>query len=313
MIRNICLLFVLSISLYGRSYEEIINTKVLNVAMRQNSMTYSLNDGKIVPGFNYALAKEFCKFMGVKLKIVHVKMFRDYWFRNGAIVFKSKSPVLPDIFDKADITIDIISKNKEREKYVSMIPYIENKTILFSNKDSNIKNVKDLIGKQVLLFEGMQSQYLLENILKKENIRFKTFSSKYDEKNKKMLFDKNDKKLDESINFVLINRKEKLPFLYVYLSVYQKDVDASLTDAFSLFQKLYKYEYLKDDLIPSFTLDQKNGYLSATMPKNSKKLQERFRSFVKISEKNGFLNKLMMKHLNIDLKTYKKILEYHEN
>ncbi len=79
--------------------------------MRQNSMTYSIDKDKIIPGFDYALALEFSKFLDTKLEIVPVHMFRDYWFRDGKLIFKSPPPVTPpDIFDKADMTLDIISK-----------------------------------------------------------------------------------------------------------------------------------------------------------------------------------------------------------
>lgn len=313
MLRKLFLLLLFCISLYARNFNDIKNSNVLKVAMRQNAMTYSMQNNKIIPGFDYALALEFSKFLGVKLELVHVNMFKDYWLKNNEFIFNMKAPVTPDIFQKADMTLDITSTNEKRKKYINMVPYIENKTIIFSNENLDVTNVEDLIGKRVFLFEGMQSEFLLKNILKKKNIPYDISYCTYDEKKKKIVYDKNFNLLKNSVNLVVMNVKAKMPFLYIYLAVYQKDVDASSTDAFSLFQKLHVYEYLKEDLSPSFTLEKKMGYLSATMPKHSEKLKQEFAKFISKSKKNGLLNELMLKHLNVDLQTYKKILEYHED
>jgi len=313
MLQKLFFLLLFCVSLYSRSFYEIKNSKILKIAMRQNAMTYYLEQDKIISGFNYALAIEFSKFLGVKLELVHVNMFKDYWLKDNEFIFNMEPPVTPDIFKQADMVLDITSVNEKRKKYINMVPYIENKTIIFSNKNLNIKNVKDLVGKKVFLFEGMQSEYLLKNILKNKNIKHKILKSTYDVKNKEIVYYENFDFKEDAVNLVVMDIKAKMPFLYIYLAVYEKDVDATSTDAFSLFQKLHMYEYLKEDLTPSFTLEKEMGYLSATMPKHSDKLKEQFSKFIDKSKKDGLLNSLMLKYLNVDLDTYIKILEYHEN
>mgnify|MGYP001774362363 CR=1 FL=1 len=132
------------------------------------------------------------------------------------------------------------------------------------------------------------------------------------EQNKFTVPDKSD--IDKnSVNLMLINRKDSMPFLSVYLAVYQNDADASSADSFSLFQKLQRYSYLKEDLSPAFSVEKKMGYLSGTMPKYSKKLEKAFTQFLKKMKANGIFNSLMLKHLSVDLKTYNQIVEHNEN
>ena len=313
MLKTIFLLLLFFVSLYSRTLEDIKSSKVLKVAMRQNDMTYSLQDDKIVANFDYALALEFGKYLGVKIELVHVDSFKRYWLKDGDFIFKQPAPSTPDIFKKVDMTLDIISVNKKRMKHVNMIPYIQNKSILFTNKNKKIKKIEDLIGKRILLFDGMQSQIILEEELKKRKIPKNIFYVNFDKKTNGFT-NLADAKIDEnSVNIFLINRKTKMPFLSVYFSVYKGNVDAASGDTFALFQKLQKYTYLKGDLYPAFSLEKDMGYLSSTMSKKSIKLKDEFTRFIEESKKNGTLDSLMLKHLSIDLKSYNKIVENSEN
>ena len=139
--KSLFLFALLCVSLYARTLEDIKSSKVLKVAMRKNDMTYSLQNDKIVANFNYALAEEFGKYLGVKIELVHVDSFKRYWLKDGDFIFKQPAPSTPDIFKKADMTLDIISVNKIRMKHVNMIPYIQNKSILFTNKNRKMKKI----------------------------------------------------------------------------------------------------------------------------------------------------------------------------
>jgi len=270
-------------------------------------------NGKIIPNFDYALALKFAKYLGVKIEIVKVDSFKDFWLKDGEFIFKLPAPATPDIFKKADMTFDVISINEARKKHLIMVPYVKNKTIIFTNKNRQIEEIEDLIGKKVLLFEGMQSEIALKKMLKEKNIPIKTFSTSFiKEQNKFTVPDESD--IDKnSVNFMLINRKSSMPFLSVYLAVYQNDAGASSADSFSLFQKLQRYSYLKEDLSPAFSVEKEMGYLSGTMPKNSIKLEKEFTQFLKKVKENGFFDFLMLKYLSVDLKTYNQIVEHNEN
>lgn len=313
MFRTILLIILFCISLFSRTFDEIKSSKVLKVAMRENDMTYTMVNGKIVPNFDYALALKFAKYLGVKIEIVKVDSFKDFWLKDGEFIFKLPAPATPDIFKKADMTFDVISINEARKKHLIMVPYVKNKTIIFTNKNRQIEEIEDLIGKKVLLFEGMQSEIALKKMLKEKNIPIKTFSTSFiKEQNKFTVPDESD--IDKnSVNFMLINRKSSMPFLSVYLAVYQNDAGASSADSFSLFQKLQRYSYLKEDLSPAFSVEKEMGYLSGTMPKNSIKLEKEFTQFLKEVKANGVFNFLMLKYLSVDLKTYNQIVEHNEN
>jgi membrane-bound lytic murein transglycosylase MltF len=300
-------------SLYARSFEEIKNSKVLKVAMRQNGMTYSLQDNKIIANFDYALALEFGKYLGVNIEIVKVDSFKDYWLKDGEFIFKQDAPSTPDLFKKADMTLDIISVNESRLKHINMVPYIQNRSIIFTNKNKKIQKVEGLVGKRILLFDGMQSQLMLKKELEKRDIPTKVSYVSFDKETKNFTGLK-DAKIDKnSVNIFLINKNTKMPFLSVYFAVFQGDVDASSADTFSLFQKLQKYTYLKGDLYPAFSLEKDMGYLSGTMPKGSIKLRDEFKKFIGISKQNGTFNALMLKYLSIDLNSYNRIVQNSEN
>jgi membrane-bound lytic murein transglycosylase MltF len=182
MLKTIFLLLLFFVSLYSRTLEDIKSSKVLKVAMRQNDMTYSLQDDKIVANFDYALALEFGKYLGVKIELVHVDSFKSFWLKDGNFIFKLPAPSTPDIFKKADMTLDIISINKTRLKHINMVPYIQNKSIVFTNKNRKMKKIEDLVGKKILLFDGMQSQIILKKELEKRKIPMKIFYVSFDKK-----------------------------------------------------------------------------------------------------------------------------------
>jgi len=69
MLRTIFLIILFCISLFSRTFDEIKDSKVLKVAMRENGMTYDLVADKIIPNFDYALALQFAKYLGVKIEI----------------------------------------------------------------------------------------------------------------------------------------------------------------------------------------------------------------------------------------------------
>lgn len=311
--RIIVLLLLFYMSLFARTYDEIVSSNVLKIAMRSNNLTYHIEDQKVVSGFMYDLAKEFSKFLGVRLEIVHVENFKDFWLKDDKYIFALNPPATPDIYKKADCSLDLISINDRRKKYVDMIPFMKNKTMIFSHKNADIKNFQDLIGKKFLMFKGMQSEYILKSRLKSIGIKYKVFECQYSEKLKQLVFCEDFNPCKDGVNILLIDPKKQIPFLYFYIAIYQEEVDASLTDAFSLFEKLYRYEYLKDDLYPSFALDKEMGYLSGVFAKDTPVLKDKFEQFVKEVYKNGFMDSLMIKYLNINLKTYDEILEYYEN
>jgi ABC-type amino acid transport substrate-binding protein len=272
-----------------------------------------MQDDKIVANFDYALALEFGKYLGVKIELIHVDSFKTFWLKDGQFIFNHTAPLTPDIFKKADMTLDIISVNKKRMKHVNMIPYIQNKTILFTNKNKKMKRVEDLVGKKILLFDGMQSQAILEEELKKRKIPITVFHVNFDKNTNSFTNMKNAKIDEKSVNIFLINRKTKMPFLSVYFAVFKGDVDAGSGDTFALFQKLQKYTYLKGDLYPAFSLEKNMGYLSGTMPKSSIELKDEFAKFIEKSKVDGTLNALMLKYLSIDLKLYNSIVKNSEN
>jgi len=313
MFKSLLLFLLFFVSLYARTIDDIKNSKVLKVAMRENDMTYSMKDDKIVPNFDYALAQEFTKYLGVKLELVPVDSFKTFWLKDGEFIFKHSEPSTPDIFKKADMTLDIISVNERRLKHIHMVPYIQNKSIIFTNKNKKMKKIEDLIGKKIILFDGMQSQIILKEELKERKISTKIFYVTYDNKTNNFTNIKNSKIDKKSVNIFLIDRKTKMPFLSVYFTVFKGDVDAGSGDTFSLFQKLQKYTYLKGDLYPAFSLEKNMGYLSGTMPKNSTELRDEFAKFIEESKENGTLNALMLKFLSIDLKSYNSIVQNSEN
>lgn len=307
------LFLLLCLSLYGGTYEQIIETKTLKIAMREIPVNYIKDGDKIVAGFNYELASEFAKYLGVKLEIVKVNKFKDFWTKDGKVILKMKPPATPDIFKKVDMTLDITSKNAKRDKYIEMIPYIKNKAVLFSHKDVNIKEFKDLIGKKIYLHEHMQSYRLVIELAQKHNIPYKIDKCEYDKKEGKLVFINDFKLAKDKINIVLKDKESKTPDLFGYLIVYRKFVDSASTDSLTLFLKLSEYGYLKNELEPSFPIEKNMGYLSATMPKEAVKLKKKFNEFVTSIEKNGFLDTLVHKHLKIGLNQYNHLLGYNEN
>lgn len=313
MIKTIFLFLLFFSSLYSRTLDDIKSSKVLKVAMRQNSMTYSVQNNKIIPNFDYALALEFAKYLNVKVELLRVDSFKDFWLKDGEFIFKMTPPATPDVFNKADMTLDVISVNKKREQYLTMVPYVQNKTIIFTHKEKSINKIEDLIGKKVLLFDGMQSEILLRKTLEKKNIPIKIFHTTFNKKENRFKLPIESKIDKNSVNFMLIDRTTKMPFLSVYLAVYQGDADISSADSFSLFQKLQKYSYLKGDIFPAFSIDEEMGYLSATMPKRNEALAQEFSKFLKKIKTDGTFDSLMLKYLSIDLKFYNQIVEHNAN
>lgn len=308
---RVLLLVLISLSLYAGSYEKIVETKVLKIAMRKIPINYLVENEKIVVGFNYELAQEFAKYLHVKLSIVNVKSFRSYWTKDDKVIFKMKAPVTPDVFNSADMSLDITYKNKKREKYIDMVSYMGNKNIVFTNNNMNIKNINDLVGKTFLTGWSVQSFTSIKDLLEKNKIDYKVHLCVYDKKSNYLIYDEPLKLEKEKVNLLILKKGNIFPNLFNYLVVNDGRIDTTPASSFTHFQKLIKYGFLRDKIITAFPLDKDMKYLAATFAKNSPKLRDKFAEFIKKSEKNGLLNSLMLKHLGVSLENYNKLLEYH--
>ena len=139
----------------ANQWEKINANKRIRIVMRNNMSSYFIWKGEL-HGFNYELAKDFAKTVGVRYQI---------------IVAPDNEAMLQYIVDdKADIALGFITPNQKRKEMGLgfSIPYHYASEVVVSRVENNsIKTIPDLAGKSVHIRPSSSYWHTLEMLKQK--------------------------------------------------------------------------------------------------------------------------------------------------
>ncbi len=306
----VLVILIRSSVLYARDLPEILDSGYITVGTRDISIAVYNSKNKDLPGFCYEIANSFASDLGVSMKLYVVDKFGDYWMKDGR--FLTKSPVqivTPDIYKKVDMVADIITVTEKRKKLVNMVPFIENTELFFTRKDINIKNYEDFRGHKVFVIESMVFYPLLKKVLEERDIPYVINYVKLDEDGKKLLYIGKKKPVkDDEVEILLFPVNTPVFAFMNYYEVIFGNADVSIQDTFSFFLHYFEISAFTNNLKPLFPMQDKIGYLSFCIPRESPKLTERFEAFMKDYRNSYAFSSLVKKYMGLSYEEYKKIL-----
>ena len=135
------LLFGITTPVCANTLEQVMQQKVLRVAIDLNAPPYGMkNETMKEVGSDVETANLLAQGMGVKLEIVPTTQ-------------ANRIPFL--LTNKADIVISSLSITPERAKVIDFsVPYAVIQSVIGAPKDAPIKDMKDLVGKTVVTARG---------------------------------------------------------------------------------------------------------------------------------------------------------------
>ena len=108
----------------ARSWQEIKESGVLKIAIRDMSSLGYNSKSKEYPGFLYEMALAFAKQNSLKLEVHTVDSFSDFWKKNGVVLLKTQRDETPDIYNKVDLVPEAFTVNTKRKKLVHINKYL---------------------------------------------------------------------------------------------------------------------------------------------------------------------------------------------
>ncbi|ETF02123.1 amino acid ABC transporter [Advenella kashmirensis W13003] len=135
------LLFGITTPVCANTLEQVMQQKVLRVAIDLNAPPYGMkNETMKEVGSDVETANLLAQGLGVKLEIVPTTQ-------------ANRIPFL--LTNKADIVISSLSITPERAKVIDFsVPYAVIQSVIGAPKDAPIKDMKDLVGKTVVTARG---------------------------------------------------------------------------------------------------------------------------------------------------------------
>ncbi|MBN2891470.1 MAG: transporter substrate-binding domain-containing protein [Bacteroidales bacterium] len=146
-----------------RSYDDIIASGKLIVALRERELVYSRTGSK---QFSHQLAESLANFLHLELEIRIAPSLSAYFEADDGVIYKDSS-YSPAYFDDVDVACDLLAPVPWRMSKVDIIGYIPNATIVVGNKDQKITTVADLKKLKGVTAEGSSyEQALINNDIK---------------------------------------------------------------------------------------------------------------------------------------------------
>ncbi|MBN2664854.1 MAG: transporter substrate-binding domain-containing protein, partial [Bacteroidales bacterium] len=146
----------------ARSYDDIVNSGKLVVALREREMIYQANGAK---QFSHYLAEALANFLNLELEIKIVPSISDYFTASDGLIYQDSS-YSPDFFNDVDVACDLLAPVPWRMSKVDIIGYMPNALVVVGNKNLKITTVADLKKLKGVTAQG--SSY--ENALLSNNI-----------------------------------------------------------------------------------------------------------------------------------------------
>jgi len=153
----------------SRSYDDILSSGKLVIALREREMIYKANGTK---QFSHFLAEELAKFLNLELELKYVSSVSDYFTADDGIIYKDSS-YTPQFFDDIDVACDLFASVPWRMSKVDVIGYMPYALVVVGNKDLKITTIADLKKYKGVTAKGTS----YENALLSNNITNYSYAS----------------------------------------------------------------------------------------------------------------------------------------
>lgn len=145
----------------------------VRIALQNNVVGYN-PDAEVQTGYNYLLAEDFAKVIGVDLEMVIIDQFTRFFWKDGETPEQVKTNsdyfYVPDLFNEVDIYADNLTHLPWRGQILNQIEGVPVSTVIVQKKGSQIENMKDLEGMMVALNRDTSYEVVLNDIIKEYGI-----------------------------------------------------------------------------------------------------------------------------------------------
>jgi ABC-type amino acid transport substrate-binding protein len=293
-------------SLNGRDWDEIKASGVLKVGMRDLSSLAYDSGNKVYPGFLYEMVSAFAKAHDLKMELIIVDSFSAYWMHNGEVLTQTQRIEVPEIYNTIDVAAEAFTVTKQRQKLIHMSPYIENMELFFGNNQTPLKGYEDLIGKRILLYEGMSFYPVFINELQKRKIPFERIYIRPKDDTIEPITSHEDR-LDK-VNLYLFPADEKVDGKLIYHYIAKGLLDGSVNDSLGVIFRLFSNSYYSQNLRPYFPLSLAKTELAWGSSPNSPKLNDAIDEFIAQYKASGTFSKQLKRYTGMDLAEYEALL-----
>ncbi len=303
------ILLNLTLFIWSADLTEIQSRGYITAGIRKISTAIYLGEEYTNKGFCHDIVKAFADNLDVDLDLRIVKNFTDYWKKDGVIVFKTNSTDTPDIYKEIDLAADIITLTDQREKFVNMVPFIENTEIFVGRKDLEMHSYDDLRGLRLFTLESIGFYQLIKDELNKRDIPFVVNKVSLNEKTGDMNYlpGKGEVPLN-GVEILIIPKDAKHIQLSSYHQILLGHADITIQDSFSFFLHYSSSDTIKDGLKSMFPVNGKIGSLAFCTSYNTVHLNKKLAEFMKQYRKSDRFNKLFITYLGITYQDYQVLL-----
>lgn len=294
------------VSLNARDLDEIKASGVLKVGMRgYSSLSYD-SSNKVYPGFLYEMAYAFAKSQGLKMELTVVKSFAAYWEKDGEVLTQTNRIEIPDIYEQIDIAAEVFTVTPQRQKLIHMSPYIENMELFFGNNKMPLNGYGDLLGKRILLYEGMSFYPTFVKELEKRQIPYERIYIRPSGDTVEPLTAHKDH--PAKVNLYLFPADEKVDGKLIYHYIAKGFLDGSINDSLGIIFRLFSNSYYSKNLRPYFPLNTKKTLLAWGSNPKSLKLNSEIEAFIKEYKASGDFSRQLERYTGMSLEEYEKLL-----
>ncbi len=142
-----------------RSYDDIVSSGKLIVALRNREMIYKENGKK---QFSQNLAEALANYMQLELEIKIVPNLSDYFTASDGKIHKD-SAYTPEFFKNVDVACDLLAPVPWRLSKLDIIGYMPNAIVVVGNKNRKISTVADLKKLRGVTAKGSSYEQALIN------------------------------------------------------------------------------------------------------------------------------------------------------
>ncbi|MGM0518509.1 MAG: hypothetical protein ACQERD_02570 [Campylobacterota bacterium] len=295
-----------SLEVLARPWQEIKQSGVLKIAIRDMSSLGYDSKSKDYPGFLYEMALAFANENDLKLEVYTVDSFSDFWKSDDVVLLKSQKNKTPDIYNRVDLVPEAFTITAKREKLVHMSPYIENMELFFGDINKPIKNYYDLVGKKILLYESMAFLDVFKKELNKREI---PYNMVYVDKSKDSVKPKKRYEIrDDKVNLYVFPVNEKYDGKLIYHYLANKTIDVSINDSLGIVFRLFSNSYYSENIRPYFPVSVKKKFLAWGLSHNTKVLNKKVDEFIKEYKLSNKFSKKLEYYTGMTLEDYNELV-----
>lgn len=299
------LLFDMTLFLWSGDLSEIQSKGSITAGIRKLSTATYLGEEFTNKGFCYDIASAFSKDLDVELKLNIVENFTDYWKKDGRIVFKTDRISTPDIYGEIDLVADIVTLTEQREKYVSMVPFVENTEIYFGKKELEVHSYDDLRGLRLFTLEGISFLPLVKGELDKRNIPYVVNAVKVNENTGELEFPSERQPMPEGgMELLIIPKGTEYAKFEVYNQIFLDHADISIQDSFSFFLHYSTSIPLKTELKPMMPVGDQMGFLAFCTSLQTDHLNRKLAEFMDNYRESDEFDELFRQYMGISYSDY---------